>query len=302
MKLCKFFLFNILSVLLSCQNDTGTTHEELEIPTEPESPEELTELKGSVWKLDGIVDVQSGEMKKLEPSHCEECYSLVFDTDSTLTAFGIHGRLKLDLNNLNPPERFDQIVRCQVYDFDGFLYCDYSYFYEAFISVDSFSVTRNELRLICSRGLCYLSFLPHEGKNPSTSRIGTRWKLEGIGDVETGELKELEPAECDECYWLYFMGEYSLLARSLVASQSLNLLNLDLAIDPTRPLGYDNNLPPLYGEKLCSDCIPYEDSYLFRCGIAYTESYEFTPDGLKLLLFFIYEEKKCYLLFKLVYL
>jgi len=41
---------------------------------------------------------------------------------------------------------------------------------------------------------------------------------------------------------------------------------------------------------------PYDDSYFFRCGIAYTESYEVTPSEIKL--FFLYQGKNYYLSFK----
>jgi hypothetical protein len=40
-------------------------------------------LQGTQWKLEGIVNVQTGEMQVLEPVDCEQCYTLVFDTDTT---------------------------------------------------------------------------------------------------------------------------------------------------------------------------------------------------------------------------
>jgi len=39
-------------------------------------------LQGS-WKLIGIVDVQSGELKVLEPKDCDACYTLIFYSDNT---------------------------------------------------------------------------------------------------------------------------------------------------------------------------------------------------------------------------
>ena len=40
-------------------------------------------LKGTKWKLAGIVDTETGDLKELEPKDCDECYTFTFDTDST---------------------------------------------------------------------------------------------------------------------------------------------------------------------------------------------------------------------------
>jgi len=47
--------------------------------------EMLSSLKGTQWKLAGIVDSQTDKLTVLEPADCEECYTLTFDTDSTLS-------------------------------------------------------------------------------------------------------------------------------------------------------------------------------------------------------------------------
>ena len=39
-------------------------------------------LQGTKWKLAGIVDTQTGELKELEPKDCVKCYTIVFGTDS----------------------------------------------------------------------------------------------------------------------------------------------------------------------------------------------------------------------------
>ena len=46
-----------------------------------------TNLQGTKWKLTGIVDVQTGNLTELEPKDCNECYTLMFDTDSTFLTF-----------------------------------------------------------------------------------------------------------------------------------------------------------------------------------------------------------------------
>jgi hypothetical protein len=264
-------------------------------------------LKGSTWKLAGIVDIKTGTVKKLEPSNCESCYILTFDTDSIFTAISLWQRFKVDLRIWNPIGH--EVLVCEAYDQDGKDYCDSDDFVRAINAIESYTVTSDELRLVTVGGYRYLSFIPHDGVNPSTSRRGTRWKLMGLVDDEIGDITEFEPQDCEECYTITFWGDYRIAVQSITALQHLDLLNLDLALDPTVPWPYDENIPLLGVEEWCKDshhsdregeCIPYADSYLFRCGIAYTEDYEMSFDKLKL--FFVYQEKKYHLLFKLVYL
>ena len=280
-------------ICLSCQNQTDVV-----------SP---TYLQGTTWKLAGIVDIQTGAIKKLEPVDCDVCYTLSFDTDYTLTAISIGQRLKLDLLNFVSSPAYDGNKRlsCERYDKDGEDYCDSDAFQRSIMTTESYSATSDELRLVCNYGYKYLSFVPHDGDNPSTSRRGTKWKLAGIVDVETSELRKLEPTDCGECYTLRFFGDYIFTTRSIWALQELDLKNLDLVLDPTIPWGSGGE-QPLYAEEWFDDPVvwkgdgkTYDDSYLFRCGIAYTKTYEITPDDLKL--FFVYQEKSYYLLFKLVY-
>ena len=39
-------------------------------------------LKDTKWKLAGIINTQTGELKELEPINCEDCYTLTFDTNT----------------------------------------------------------------------------------------------------------------------------------------------------------------------------------------------------------------------------
>jgi hypothetical protein len=59
-----------------------------------------TELKGTKWKLAGIVNEQTGAMQVLEPTNCQQCYTLEFDAGTT----GIgKSTTNLLLINLNQP-------------------------------------------------------------------------------------------------------------------------------------------------------------------------------------------------------
>jgi len=44
-------------------------------------------LKGTFWKLAGIMDVQTGILTELEPKDCEQCYTLIFIADDTLVTW-----------------------------------------------------------------------------------------------------------------------------------------------------------------------------------------------------------------------
>jgi len=58
---------------------------EVEIPKDDENPVDIPDspLVGFIWKLDGIVETETGNLTVLEPSDCVDCYSLIFITDST---------------------------------------------------------------------------------------------------------------------------------------------------------------------------------------------------------------------------
>ena len=61
-----------------------------------------TSLKDTKWKLAGIVDVQTGVLAELEPTDCDECFTLTFDTDSTFSGRTVNnimwGRYEIDYN------------------------------------------------------------------------------------------------------------------------------------------------------------------------------------------------------------
>jgi hypothetical protein len=50
-------------------------------------------LKGTKWKLVGIVDVETGDLKVLEPKDCTECYTFTFDTDTTFSTYSSFNEL-----------------------------------------------------------------------------------------------------------------------------------------------------------------------------------------------------------------
>jgi hypothetical protein len=83
-----------------------------------------TSLQGTQWKLEGIVNVQTDEMQVLEPVDCEQCYTLVFNTDTTAAGKSTTNILLL---NLNTPPYLG--VATEVGEMgDGFIFTNVLYF------------------------------------------------------------------------------------------------------------------------------------------------------------------------------
>jgi len=118
-----------------------------------------TSLKGTKWKLAGIVDDETGVLQVLEPKECEECYTLTFDTDSTATVLSINITLKLDLLHFPPEVFINFMLWGERYDKDGAVYYDSQIFRDAIRLADSYMLSPKELKLFGRYGNC-LSFKP----------------------------------------------------------------------------------------------------------------------------------------------
>ena len=116
-------------------------------------------LKETTWKLSGIVNIETGELKQIDPVACEDCYTIMFDTDTTFTAVSIWRRSKINLLKMDPVT--NKMLYCEKYEKDGEDYCDADRFFRAIHEVQSYAVSNGELRLVCSYGYEYLSFVPH---------------------------------------------------------------------------------------------------------------------------------------------
>ena len=123
--------------------------------------EQPTSLKGTQWKLVGIVDAQTGDLRVLEPKDCEECYTLIFKTDDKVIVKSINITLNLDLSNLNPPsEPQNYVLSCEKYDKDGIDYCNSDDFCRAIINAETYSLIPNGLKIFHINSYSYLLFKP----------------------------------------------------------------------------------------------------------------------------------------------
>ena len=71
-------IFSLLLMAGSCEKQP-----DCDIPDCHITPNEEFTLKGTKWKLEGIVDTETGALQVFEPTDCEKCYTLTFDTDGT---------------------------------------------------------------------------------------------------------------------------------------------------------------------------------------------------------------------------
>jgi len=143
MKSIKLFLYTVFCTLicLACKsNENGT----------------ISSLKGTKWKLEGIVDAGTGVLKELEPIDCEDCYTLTFDTNYTATARTINNTFKLDLLHLNPYVNFEDML---VYEDYGGKSYEITSFTRGVIAAASFTVNSEQLKLY-DLGGDYLLFKP----------------------------------------------------------------------------------------------------------------------------------------------
>ena len=85
---------------------------------------ELPPLAGTTWKLAGIFDTQTGTLRVLEPTNCEKCYTLTFDTDSTAIGKSTGNEVWVDLSANKPANKVIGIATMADELGDGYFFCD----------------------------------------------------------------------------------------------------------------------------------------------------------------------------------
>jgi len=105
-------------------------------------------LQGTKWKLAGIVEVQTGEMKELEPKKCSECYTFTFDTDSTAVGQTVSNDLFVWLRPVLSVASYSKAGELG----DGYL------FLNIIKTIISYELNKNELKFYYDDGKNYLLF------------------------------------------------------------------------------------------------------------------------------------------------
>jgi len=111
---------------------------------------------------------------------------------------------------------------------------------------------------------------------------GTKWKLAGIFDTEKGNLKVLEPKNCEKCFVLTFNTDSTLLTYD-GANDFLGAYKIDFVT-------HNMHISYLLGTKIA----PPGDGSLYIRSLEIIQSFSMKKNELKL----FYNDNKNYLLFK----
>jgi hypothetical protein len=107
-------------------------------------------------------------------------------------------------------------------------------------------------------------------ENSDISLEDTQWKLSGITDVETNEIKALEPKDCEDCYTLKFESDSIAIGKSSSNGVYVELLNAN-----SLRIGTMTEIAERGDGNLFSDIINQEiESYLledYKLKIFYNE-------------------------------
>jgi hypothetical protein len=123
----------------------------------------LVGMTGTGWKLSGIMDVKTCVLKKLEPKDCDQCYTLVFITDTVAFGYSV-----LNITNLHLLSKPVMGVSTEIYDHDN---GDVRLYYDAMETITSYIITESELKLCYNEGKNYLLFTRTENIEPDLSNF-----------------------------------------------------------------------------------------------------------------------------------
>jgi hypothetical protein len=140
-------------ITVSCEEPKALNTTQSDDPALRTTQDTIVALAGTTWKLAGIVNTQTGEMKILEPQDCSKCYTLTFLTDSTTKGLSVSYPMAFNLSLLGSYSIEDIGEPA-----DGDL------FRNALGSpnTNSYTVTTTELRFINNVDNYYLLFNPYK--------------------------------------------------------------------------------------------------------------------------------------------
>ena len=146
------YVLNGNSLIIRGFSNPFSVTEELRTDVHFTRIEENSILQGTKWKLEGIVDTQTGILTELEPNDCDECYSFTFNTDSTATGRSTSNELGV---KLKPVVRIFLMTYALGTDFyleDAILFCN------AIDTIISYELSGNYLKFYYNNGENYLKF------------------------------------------------------------------------------------------------------------------------------------------------
>jgi hypothetical protein len=138
---------------------------------DPPMPEPSTSepLKGTKWKLAGIVNVETGVLTELEPKDCEKCYTLDFDCNcemcdmfdfdfdcnTTAQGYSVANKMLFCLSQTCLSKKNIILLMTEVGDSH---IGDARLFYDALQTVDSYGIEENELKFFYNNKRNYLLY------------------------------------------------------------------------------------------------------------------------------------------------
>jgi hypothetical protein len=143
MKILKYILFCMLFASFSCRDNNP-----------PDIP---VPLNGTTWKLEGSVNVETGILKEFEPKACAECFTLTFHSDHEASGLSVFVKTVIDLLDLRKYTISPAISEAS-WSGDPSLPIDGDRFTSIMISIESFTVTSEELKLYYNNKTEYLLF------------------------------------------------------------------------------------------------------------------------------------------------
>ncbi|MDR1200923.1 MAG: hypothetical protein LBL58_04720 [Tannerellaceae bacterium] len=119
-------------------------------------PGGIIPLKGTQWKLAGSVNVETGELREFQPTACAECFTLTFHSDHEASGLSVWVKTAIDLLDLRKYMNHD--ISEARWGGDPSLRIDGDRFRSIMISIESFTVTTEELKLYHNNKTEYLLF------------------------------------------------------------------------------------------------------------------------------------------------
>jgi hypothetical protein len=114
------------------------------------------DMKGTKWKLAGVVDVGTGGLRELEPKACAECFTLTFYSAHEALGRSVLAGTAIDLLNLR--KYIVEYISEASWAGDPSLRIDGDLFRNIMVSIESFAVTSEELKLFYKNKTEYLLF------------------------------------------------------------------------------------------------------------------------------------------------
>ena len=152
----KRIFFKLTAIMLIFAGSFSACNKISELKNDSKEVNEPISLENTKWKLVGIIDVETGELQKLAPRDCEECYTLAFISDTKAEGLAFREKFVLDLNILGEYSITD-IGRTNEDDFFIRILYDQN--------TKSYSVSLTELKFINETDKYYLLFKLIGGPN-----------------------------------------------------------------------------------------------------------------------------------------